>query len=233
MELVVNFSGGKDSSAMLAYLCEKYPDVKKHVVMADTGWEHTDAVEWSRKIVAMFGLPLHVVRNKNKTLLTMAEQRGKFPGMQQRQCTSDLKRDPIASWVRQNCKDAVVVNCMGIRSEESSNRAKAKKLKRNKRETNSRRTVWDWNPIKDWTEVEVREYLRIKGVPLHPVYGHLKRFSCRICIFMQQHELQAVQQHDPEAIDIIARIERKINFHMTGAGFLDEVLEGVNLQKAV
>lgn len=24
MELVINFSGGKDSSAMLAYLCEKY-----------------------------------------------------------------------------------------------------------------------------------------------------------------------------------------------------------------
>lgn len=209
---------------MLAYLCEKYPDVKKHVVFADTGWEHTDAEQWCRKIVGMFGLELHKAKNPNKTLLTMAEQRGKFPGMQQRQCTSDLKRDPIASWTRQNVTDPLVINCIGIRSEESSNRAKAKKLKRSNRYTNSKRTVWDWNPIKDWTEAEVLEYLRSKGIPLHPVYGHLRRFSCRVCIFMQQHELQAVKQHDPEAIDIIAKLERKINFHMTQGGFLDEIL---------
>ena len=34
MEFVVNFSGGKDSCAMLAWLCERYPNVPKHVVMA-------------------------------------------------------------------------------------------------------------------------------------------------------------------------------------------------------
>lgn len=73
MELVINFSGGKDSTAMLAWLCEQYPNAKKHVVMADTGWEHVDkpghwpsAIAWSEGIVAHFGLPLHVVRNPNK-----------------------------------------------------------------------------------------------------------------------------------------------------------------------
>lgn len=224
MELIINFSGGKDSCAMLAWLCENYPDVKKSVVYADTGWEHVGAENWCRDIVSRFGLPLHVVKNKNKTLLTMAETRGKFPGMQQRQCTSDLKRDPIATWVRNNVKEALVINCLGIRSEESSGRAKQRKLKRNKRETNSVRTVWDWSPIKDWTEVEVLEYLAARNIPLHPVYKHLRRFSCRVCIFMSEHELKAVKQHDPEAIDIISKIERKINFHMTQAGYLDEVL---------
>jgi 3'-phosphoadenosine 5'-phosphosulfate sulfotransferase (PAPS reductase)/FAD synthetase len=220
MELVINFSGGKDSCAMLAYLCEKYPDMKKHVVFADTGWEHTDAEEWCRKIVAMFGLTLNVVRNKNKTFLTMAEQRGKFPGMQQRQCTSDLKRDPIATWTRQNVKDPIVINCMGLRAEESSNRAKAKRLGRNKRATNSKRTVWDWLPIKDWTEAQIFDYLASKNIPLHPVYNYLKRFSCRVCIFMSQHDLQQVKKHDPEAIDIIARIEEKIGFSLSPAGYI-------------
>lgn len=207
---------------MLAYLCEHYPNIKKHVVLADTGWEHTDAEAWCRQIVAMFGLDLHVVRNPNKTLLTMALARGKFPGMQQRQCTSDLKRDPITTWTRRNIADPVIINCMGIRSEESSNRAKAKKLKRNRRASNSKRTIWDWLPIKDWTEAQVFAYLEAKGIPLHPVYKHLRRFSCRVCIFMSEHELQAVAEHDPEAIRIISDIERKINFHMTAGGFLDE-----------
>jgi DNA sulfur modification protein DndC len=223
MELVINFSGGKDSTAMLSYLCEKYPNIKKHVVFADTGWEHTDAEAWCRKIVAMFGLELHVVRNKNKTLLSMAETRGKFPGMQQRQCTSDLKRDPIMTWIRNNITDQVIINCMGIRSEESSGRKKARKLKRNNRQSNGVRTVWDWNPIKDWTKTEVLAHLEERQLPLHPVYNYLNRFSCRICIFMQEHELKAVKEHDPEAFDIIAKLERKINFHMTTAGFLDQL----------
>ena len=214
MEIVINFSGGKDSTAMLAFLCEKYPEVKKHVIFADTGWEHTDAEAWSRQIVGLFGLELQVVRNPNKTFLSMSEKRGKFPGMTTRQCTSDLKRDPINAWIRRNVKDPLVVNCMGLRSEESSGRAKKKKLCRNKRETNGKRTLWDWLPIKDWTEAEVLAYLEQKGIPIHPIYKHLRRFSCRLCIYMSQHDVSQVAKHDPEAINIIERIEQKIGFTM-------------------
>lgn len=224
MELVINFSGGKDSCAMLAYLCEKYPNVKKHVVFADTGWEHDDAEEWSRKIVESFGLELNVVRSKTKTLLSMAEARGKFPGMSQRQCTSDLKRDPIMTWIRNNVKDELIVNCMGIRAEESAGRAKQKRLKRNMRESNSKRVIWDWQPIKDWKETEVFSYLEEKKIPLHPVYKYLRRFSCRVCIFMSDHDLRQVQEHDPEAIQIIARIEEKIGFTMFQRGPVKEIL---------
>ena len=224
MELVINFSGGKDSTAMLAFLCENYPDVKKRVVFADTGWEHDGTEDWCRQIVARFGLELHVVRSATKTFLTMAENRGKFPGMQQRQCTSDLKRDPIIKWVRNNVSDPVVVNCMGIRSEESTGRAKAKTLKRNQRETNSVRTVWDWNPIKDWTEAQVFAYLEDRGLPLHPVYKHLRRFSCRMCIYMTQHDREQVQKHDPQAIQIIHDLEQKMGFSFFQDGYLQDLL---------
>lgn len=214
MELVINFSGGKDSCAMLAYLCEKYPNVPKRVIFSDTGWEHTDAEEWSRKIVAMFGLTLEVVRNANKTFLTMAEKRGKFPGMTTRQCTSDLKRDPIASWTRRNVTDKVVINCMGLRAAESTGRAKMKKLTRNKRETNSKRTIWNYLPIHNWSDEKVFSYLQSKGIPLHPVYKYLHRFSCRVCIFMSEHDLKQVAKNDPAAIDIIEKLEDKIGFTM-------------------
>jgi 3'-phosphoadenosine 5'-phosphosulfate sulfotransferase (PAPS reductase)/FAD synthetase len=218
MELVINFSGGKDSCAMLAYLMDKYPEVTKHVVFADTGWEHTDAETWSRKIVEGYGLPLHVVRNPNKTFLEMVERRRIFPGMQTRQCTSDLKVGPINTWIRRNIKDPVVVSCVGIRSEESSGRKKAAKLKRDKSETNSKRTIWLWSPIKDWSEQQVLAYLSEKNIPLHPVYQYLRRFSCRVCIYMSRHDLQAVAIHDPEAVKIIAGIEERIGFTMFQSG---------------
>lgn len=224
MELVINFSGGKDSSAMLAYLCERYPDVKKHVVMADTGWEHPDAIDWSRSIVDRFDLPLHVVRNLNKTFLTMVEARGKFPAPAQRQCTSDLKRDPIVSWIRQNIKDPLVVSAMGLRAEESSGRAKMPVLSRDRRETNSKRTVWKWNPILKWTEVYVRAYLAARNIPLHPVYQYLRRFSCRVCIYMTPTDLRAVQQHDPEAFAIIAALEKSTGFTMQPGRTISETV---------
>lgn len=220
MELVISFSGGKDSCAMLAYLCETYPDLKKHVVFADTGWEHKDVVSWCESITAMFGLPLHIVKNPNKTFLTMVEKRKMFPSAQHRQCTSDLKRGPIETWIRRNVKDAVVINCMGMRSEESSSRAKRLKLKRNKSNSNNKRTVWDWLPIKDWSETFVRNYLKERCIPLHPVYQYLNRFSCRVCIFMSDEDLNAVRKHDPEAIQIISKLEKKINFSMKPTGFL-------------
>lgn len=218
MTLVINFSGGKDSCAMLAYLCFKYPHIKKHVVFADTGWEHPGTEQWCIDRVAEFGLKLNVVRNPNKTLLTMAENRGMFPGMKYRQCTSDLKRGPINTWIRQNVMDKVIVSCIGIRSEESSNRAKQPRLKRNKTETNSKRTLWEWQPIKDWKENYVFMYLGKFNIPLHPVYKYLRRFSCRVCIYMTDHDLNQVQENDPEAINIIDRIEQQIKFTMFQRG---------------
>lgn len=223
MELVINFSGGKDSSAMLAYLCEKYPHLTKHVVYADTGWEHEGTEDWCRSIVESFGLKLHVVRNPNKTFLTMVENRKKFPGMQQRQCTSDLKRGPVETWIRRNVKDSVVINCLGMRSEESTGRAKQKKLKRN-RSSNSKRTVWDWLPIKDWKEDQVFKYLADRNIPLHKVYGYLRRFSCRVCIFMTEHDLNQVSKNDPEAINIVDLLENKIDFTMFQKGNIKNLI---------
>lgn len=233
MHLVINFSGGKDSCAMLAYLCENYPRVTKHLVMADTGWEHVGkpgrwpgAIEWSEGIAAMFGMPLHVVRNPNKTLITMAQRRGKFPGMKQRQCTSDLKRGPVNTWIRRNIKDPVVVSAMGMRAEESTGRAKLPRLCRDRHESNGRRTIWKWNPILHWTEQQVLDYLAERDIPIHPVYGHLRRFSCRVCIFMGKHDLRAVRHHDPEAIDLIAMLEGEIGFTMFMDGPVRELAEG-------
>ncbi len=93
--------------------------------MADTGFEHVrpvSAVEWSRQIARCFGMELHVVRNPNKTYLEMVRTRGKFPSAQFRRRTSDLKRGPIYKFIRQ-LPHPVLINCMGIRPQESAQRA--------------------------------------------------------------------------------------------------------------
>ena len=153
----------------------------------------------------------------------MVLNRGKFPSPEQRQCTSDLKRGPIQTWTRRNVSDSLIINCMGIRAQESTGRAKLRRMKRNATMTNSKRTVWDWLPIHHWSETEVLNYLAERNIPLHPVYKHLRRFSCRVCIFMTDHDLRQVKQYDPEAIDIIAQLEQKINFSMKPQMYLSEL----------
>lgn len=223
MELVISFSGGKDSCAMLHYLCHRYPHLKKSVVFADTGWEHPDAIPWARKITARYHLKLHVVKNTRKDFFSMVRKRKKFPSPGIRNCTSDLKLSPIYKWIRHNCSDPVIINCIGIRSEESRERKKRYKLKRNGKLTNSRRTVWDYCPIKDWTVDKVMACLTKNRIPLHPVYQYLKRFSCRVCIFMTIDDLLRVKRYDPDAFQKIALLEREINFSMNPRFFLDEL----------
>ena len=193
---VVNHSGGKDSTRMLGLIRSEFPDVPTQVVMADTGFEHVSpisAADFARARCADVGLELTVVRNRKRTYLEMVEQRGKFPSPQFRQCTSDLKRGPIEKFVR-SLPYKVIVNCIGIRSEESSSRANLTAFAPNQTLTTRQRTAYKWLPIFHQTLPEVLAWHWSNRVPLHPVYvpdfhgdgtlgGFLRRLSCRVCIF--------------------------------------------------
>lgn len=79
LALVVNHSGGKDSTRMLGYVRKKFPDAPTYAVMADTGFEHValiSAADFARSRCAEFGLDLTVVRNAKRPYLEMVEQRG-------------------------------------------------------------------------------------------------------------------------------------------------------------
>ncbi len=233
---VINYSGGKDSHRMLGYLCERFPEVSKYVVMADTGFEHVapvPAMEWSRAQVARFGLPLAVVRNPNKTYLQMVERRGKFPSADTRQCTSDLKRGPIEKFIRA-LPEKRIVNCLGIRAEESHARAKQPSWSLNKSLSVAGREVWDWKPIFEETLPAVLRWHWERGERLHPVYvpefhadaatgGYLRRFSCRVCIFSTASDLVAIEQHDPEAFRLVSELEQRMGFTMRAGQSLVQI----------
>src|SRR5437763_577098 len=112
--------------------------------------------------------------------------------------------------MRRNVSESTVINCMGLRAEESPNRAKAQVFRQLKI-SNSKRTVYEWLPIHAMTTDEVLAYSQQYGIPLHPVYiwagGYLKRFSCRLCIMMTAGEIRLVYDHDREAFDSIANLE--------------------------
>ena len=95
----VSHSGGKDSQAMYAELFSMVPEDQIVVVHADLG-----AIEWEGvqdHIRANIRHELNVVQS-HKSFFDMVRRRAatrpdvpSWPSSANRQCTSDLKRDPI------------------------------------------------------------------------------------------------------------------------------------------
>lgn len=238
LAFVVNHSGGKDSTRMLGFVRKKFPDNPTYAVMADTGFEHVSpisAADFARARCAEFGLELAIVRNPKRTYLEMVEQRGMFPSPQYRQCTSDLKRGPIDKFIR-NLPHKVIVNCIGIRSEESNPRSRLLPLTRNESLSTRRRTAYNWFPIFDLTLADVLAWHWVNAIRLHPVYvpeyhkdgtmgGYLRRFSCRVCIFSTDADLAAIHQHDRDAFQAVASLEHKLKFTMRPGASLERIVE--------
>jgi DNA sulfur modification protein DndC len=240
--LVVNHSGGKDSMRMLGFIRNHFPDCKTYAVMADTGFEHQapiSAIEWARHRCRDYGLDLTVVRNAKRTYLQMVEQRRLFPSAQFRQCTSDLKRSPIDKFIR-SLPHRLIINCIGIRADESAQRSKLATLKLNKSLATRQRTVYNWLPIFRFSLEEILNWHRVQRVPLHPVYvpeyhwdgtmgGYLRRLSCRVCIFSTDADIRAIYQHDRSSYEVISALEQKIGFTMRPGASLVQILQNVTL----
>lgn len=195
---VVNHSGGKDSQAMYLLLRQHVPASQLAIVHADLG-----AVEWAGAIGHILstttGEPLHVCKAR-RTLLEMIEQRGMFPSPKQRQCTSDLKRGPIEKLVRGLTRErqakgvaswGLVVNCMGMRAQESTGRKKLSPFRLSTRNSKAGREWYDWLPIHVWTETQVFAAIEVAGQKPHVVYSlGMKRFSCVFCIMASEEDLK-------------------------------------------
>lgn len=239
--VVHNNSAGKDSQSLLIHLVERLGVPPSQIVSihADLGpseWEGTE--EHARAIADAYGVPLLVTRARDnagapKTFLTMADKRGMFPDRANRSCTSDLKRGPIRrelnAWLKANPQPTpYVLNTLGLRGEESVDRAKGALFAfvpdascpnapwpeaEGRKTSAARRLVFNWNPIHHLTEAQVFATIEAAGQQPHWAYGAgARRLSCTTCIFSSEADIRIACQHSAKARayagEIIA-LERK------------------------
>jgi 3'-phosphoadenosine 5'-phosphosulfate sulfotransferase (PAPS reductase)/FAD synthetase len=199
---VVNHSGGKDSQAMYLVLRELVPAAQLVHVHADLGRvEWAGAVEHIKATTA--GEPLHVCRSR-RDLLKVVEERGMFPSPANRWCTSDLKRGPIEKVVRHltYARKAeghpswhLVVNCEGLRADESTKRKKMLPFEFDKGNSKAGREWYQWLPVHAWSEDQVFAKIAAAGQQPHIVYRMgMKRFSCVFCIYADDASLTRAAQ---------------------------------------
>lgn len=234
--VVVNHSGGKDGQAMLIHLIERLHIPKSQIVVihADLGeceWEGTAG--HAKANAEAYGLPFLICRavnkeGKEKDLLDYVDKRGQFMSRSARFCTSDWKRGPIRRTINSyreeiDHKSPYVLNCMGMRAQESVERAKLKPIEFRRdascpdqpfpqiieAQTRARKRIYfDWHPILHFSEEQV--FATIAAGNQQPHWAYIKagarRLSCLICMFSSEADIKAAVTHSAKGRAYAQRI---------------------------
>jgi 3'-phosphoadenosine 5'-phosphosulfate sulfotransferase (PAPS reductase)/FAD synthetase len=140
----------------------------------------------------------------------------KFPAkvasLRTRWCSSALKIDvakmSIANQPRFLGKTIVVVT--GERWQESAARSKYARTQYYC-QPNSRRTVYQFRPVLDWSIEKVWESIARYKINPHPAYKlGFGRVSCRTCIFASNNQWATIQRDFPDAFAEIVRLEEEL-----------------------
>jgi 3'-phosphoadenosine 5'-phosphosulfate sulfotransferase (PAPS reductase)/FAD synthetase len=192
--IVFNLSGGKDSTAAMSAV-NLFLDGLGHsrdrrmAVHADLGraeWATTSATV--DRIAAEAGVPLTVVRRSAGDLVDRWLQRfesgkrryealetynliGPWSSASLRFCQSEMKSAVIGPAIAQRLRGQTIVSVLGLRRDESHNRAAipiSKADHRHAKAGNRHGTaMMVWNPIADWTSGDVFRAHQILGLLLH------------------------------------------------------------------
>ena len=221
---ICNDSAGKDSQAMKIYLKSIIPKGQLIIIHA-----HLPEVEWEGNLehIKKYADCHPVVEVKaNKTFFQMVENRFKnrpevpsWPSASTRQCTSDLKRGPIQKFINNySLKNGFkeVVNCIGLRAEESPGRAKKIPFQLKSINSCKHRTQYEWLPIHDWLIGKVLETVELAGEKLHYAYGlGMTRLSCKFCIMSSEHDLRIAGNNDPNLSQKYINLEEWTGYTMS------------------
>jgi len=222
--ILINTSAGKDSQTMMRVVvdqarAEGVADrlVAVHADLGRVEWAGTR--ELAETQAGHYGLRFLAVSRPQGDLLDQVAERGMWPSSTARYCTSDHKRGQIRKVMTALVKELVldrpvrILNCMGLRAEESSARAKKVPVRYDAPASGKGtvRQVWEWLPILHWTEAQVWADIRNHDVPYHPAYDlGMPRLSCCFCVLASKPALTIAARHNPELalqyLDVEVRI---------------------------
>ena len=237
--VAINSSGGKDSQAMTILLSRIAPPDQLLAVHAPLG-----EVEWHGTIEHIQnttppGVPLILAPvASGKFLLERVEERGMWPSKSARWCTSDAKRGPIERELRRYLKahprfEGRLVNALGLRRDESSERARRIPWRRNERMSVVGREVHDWLPVFDLTTEDVFRIIAEAGQSPHPVYSFgLSRCSCSFCIFASRSDLRRAAELRPGLYRRYVELERRIGHTLSPTRQCLPALTGIPVETA-
>ena len=179
--LIVNLSGGKDSTALLLMAIERGLPIHS-AVFFDTGWEFPQMYKHLDKLEQNVNVPiirLTPKRSFNNTFASFG-----WPGVRVRWCTNHKIRR-----IQKYEKKHNAVSLVGIAADEI-HRTLSYELKKSKA----------LFPLIDWaiTEKDALAYCVDKGYDWSGLYNHFRRVSCFCCFLQRESSLRTLRKHFPD-----------------------------------
>ncbi|MBI5001281.1 MAG: phosphoadenosine phosphosulfate reductase family protein [Euryarchaeota archaeon] len=171
--LLVSFSGGKDSLAVLLLALDA--GLRPPMLFVDTGIEMPETVAYVSEIAAKYELDL-IIESAGEVFWHGVEHFGP-PAKDFRWCCKTCKLAPIAKVIGARYPEGVTV-FVGQRRYESEPRARHGSLWENPWVPGQRAA----SPIQDWTALHVWLYIFMKGAPYNVWYERgMDRIGCFPC----------------------------------------------------
>jgi len=228
-KVIVNFSGGKDSTVAILKTLERYPREDVILSYQDTGAEYLETLPLVERMARVFELPL-VVLKRYEDFWELSRRLNHFPHRVMRNCTLYLKVRELNKWIRANRENLgnEVIIVSGIRGEESLHRSKLPEWGIHETTLKDGSFIAKtWNPCLYLKEKEVYDIIKSEGLPLHPCYDFATRCSCWCCIFGKYNEVRAYAEEHPDLYEKACLIEDEIQHKWKqGFGFNDLMKQG-------
>jgi 3'-phosphoadenosine 5'-phosphosulfate sulfotransferase (PAPS reductase)/FAD synthetase len=201
---IVQFSGGKDSTALVLWAREQWGD-NFTPLFCDTKWEHPLTYEYIEQInQQVLGGRLVTVKSTEYPggMVELVAAKGRVPSARGRFCTEALKVFPTRDYLR-TLQDEYEV-FQGVRGEESAaRRAAGNKL------WSDVYDCWVRRPLYHWTAVQVFDLHQKHGVEPNPLYKlGAARVGCFPCVMVSLGELRRITHSCPETWTRIAELEK-------------------------
>jgi len=212
---IVNFSGGKDSTAMLFKMLENGYKID-YIVFCNTGVEFPEMykhIEQVKKELIKFNLKIIELKPNHSFFYwltdykrTRGEYKGLpygFPSWKNRWCTTNIKLRPLFKFEQQLIKKGfTIISYVGYSLDETKRATKIKK-----RETKNKKFKFPLIEDFKMTEKDCLKYSYNLGFDWDGVYDKVSRLSCYICPFSRLSEIKFLMTEHPDLWEKIKQTE--------------------------
>lgn len=191
LPVAVSFSGGKDSTVVLA-LTRQIKRLGFDVIFLNTTLAFPETVEYVRRLTGLWNLRL-LETKPHFNFFELCEQLGP-PSRFMKWCCKTQKFAPLNELIEREYPEGVLV-VSGLRKAESRLRMNLKRIQRNEKIPKQLLTF----PIIDWSSLHVWLYLLWKRIPYCSVYEHgFSRIGCWTCPEKSLRKAKIIERSYPE-----------------------------------